>query len=238
MPEESSQSEPTTPSQSMEVRLDGKQVLDFIEGQNRSNRDYFDKLLRWMQVVIAVGLFVVAGGFAWLGFASKADVVAIHEQTRKTLADTVAAEVTSDRIREAVAKVVADKTNEQFQSAVAVAVEAEMKKPERSFLFDQLRKLDQWSRERAELLQLAKDVRDEANEIRRVCPDPSTAECAATETRRWAAKLKPRVDAALAIVRRKDPESARRLEGWLETSGGGISFGITAGEIEQAAARL
>ena len=86
------------------LKLDAKGLLDFIDLQNRKEREYFDRLLRWL----AGGVAIIAAVLAFLGYQNSSQVRKIgdeiREETKQQLIAAVGAELTKDKVQDQITK--------------------------------------------------------------------------------------------------------------------------------------
>jgi hypothetical protein len=118
------------------LRLDAKGLLDFVDAQNRKERDYFDRLLKWF----AGGVAIVVAVFGYFGYQNLSAVQKIGEQireeTKKQLTVAVAEELTKEKVQDQIENALRQKTDAQFQDAINGAVAEEMNKPQRQKILE------------------------------------------------------------------------------------------------------
>jgi Flp pilus assembly protein TadB len=99
------------------LKLDAKGLLDFVDSQNKKEREYFDRLLRWF----AAGIAVVIAGFAVLGVQNWNQVRKISEdiraETTKQLSAAVSDELTKAKIQDQIGKTLQRMTEDQFRGS-------------------------------------------------------------------------------------------------------------------------
>jgi hypothetical protein len=118
------------------LKLDAKGLLDFIDAQNRKEREYFDRLLKWLAGVVAI----VLGVFAFFGYQDLSQVRKvgdeIREETKKQLSAAVKDELTKEKIQDQIGVALERKTEAQFQDAINKAVAGELNTPQRQRLLE------------------------------------------------------------------------------------------------------
>src|ERR1700730_9602816 len=127
MSSRSSDSNPENPV----LKLDAKGLLDFIDTQNRKERDYFDRLLKWF----GGGLVVIVAVLAFFGYQNLSEVRKVSDQiredARKQLNIAVSEELTKQKVQDQIGRALQQKTDLQFQDAINKAVAGELNTPQR-----------------------------------------------------------------------------------------------------------
>ncbi len=118
------------------LKLDGKALLDFIDTQNRKERDYFDRLLNWFGGFIAA----IVAVFVYFGYQNFSAVRKVSDQirddTKKQLIVAVSEELTKDKIQDQIERALQQKTDLQFQEAIDKTVAAELNMPQRQKMLE------------------------------------------------------------------------------------------------------
>jgi hypothetical protein len=113
------------------LKLNAREILDFIEKQSKSERDFFDRLLKWFGGAVAAVIAVAA----FFGIQNACQVKKLSDDVRdaakRELRGAVEKEITQSKIEEEVSKALQRKTEAQYQDAINKGVAAELDTPAR-----------------------------------------------------------------------------------------------------------
>jgi hypothetical protein len=116
------------------LQLDAEKVLDFIRDQNKADREYFDKLLKWFGIGIGVTVAAI-GVFGIQNYNQIKQIRAeIIGEARNQLAAAVKAELSQQKMQEQINVALREITQSDFQTAMNNALAAELDKPDRKKL--------------------------------------------------------------------------------------------------------
>lgn len=122
---------PTPDPENPVLKLTAKEILDFIEKQSKSERDFFDRLLKWFSGAVAAVIAVAA----FFGIQNACQVKKlsddIQDSAKRELHSAVEKEITQPKIEEEISKALQRKTEAQFQDAINKGVVVELDKPAR-----------------------------------------------------------------------------------------------------------
>ena len=128
-------SEPEPPDQAL--KLDAKNILDFVADQSRRDREYFDILLK--RFTLLAGVFLAV--FFWFGFKNLQSVQEVQEDAKRKMQAAVERELAADKIQEQISANLKKLTDTKLQGAIDRAVATELEKPEfRTFIGDSIKR--------------------------------------------------------------------------------------------------
>jgi len=127
-----------TDSEGPFLKLNAKEVLELINSHTKTDKDSFDRLLKWFVGAASV-LFLIAGFF---GYQTKQEVTAtaeaIRQEARTQIQPEVSKETSQENIQKYISEAIQKKTDAQFRNAIAKAVEVELDTPARRQMFEHI----------------------------------------------------------------------------------------------------
>lgn len=117
------------------LKLDARELLEFITRHTEADRSSFDRLLKWFGLAAGSLVAVAGAAAAFLSIQNKREVdttaAKIRQDARNQIQAEVAKETSQQNIQKYIAEAIERKTESQFNEAIGTAVAAQLGAPER-----------------------------------------------------------------------------------------------------------